>query len=739
MEEKVLKKIVSTCPFPLLIYKTNIKYNEVKKASGIAYILLDLFQKATNKDETIAETLLRFGIPTELHYIFGREIERLLSTDIVESPYRSEHFSTPKYFSEIRIADVKLTKKGQKLFREGAIPTGEEKVKTKDIYFSPVTRKFDVASSSSYTTIASSFLGESFMDTVEVDISNMGDYINSNVQKLGLKSEERVISYETEEPQVMITRQEDGMTIIIRPSGAEFYFETSDERAFFNKYFNVDLMKECMRLKVKYKFVGSDGKELSGIPTVNIEDIGADVQLHIPADYSKQAAHPCRIFVQRGRLSFDRKDNVIVLPENEAERFLNILDSNAECALFDASGIKYYLPVNMSMPCSNFAGRFEMQLLIEKAVDEGTFASACAELFDFYKAQPLQAESAKAIIYLADNNGENNYLSEYADYVLSRCDGVDEKITALIKLNTYFLQNAKWQNYIKTVGESLFNESVAEVKLDNMIYKNTILEPLKGILSIQDGDYIQRFAASVLGVEEDDLVFEALEAADFPMNLILGVVNVVPNYMQNILQNTEIVSDSDFSDPYKNIRINLWRMNEMLGIKSTTDYTLREDYNEDEFFNLYSTLMTTYKQIESYKHFAVEEYGELAHYLKLYEPIHELLSIERTSASHPDQITVKYIDGLLVRGKYKEAICDLLVKLQYDLRNILGTDRTAQANELIDLAKDDNIVTAQEASALHKLRICRNAFQHPDSRQAVYNAQMIEQWKNIVFSIGGDK
>ena len=46
MEEKIIKQFKTSVPFPLLIYKTNITYNEVRKASGIAYILLDLMQKS---------------------------------------------------------------------------------------------------------------------------------------------------------------------------------------------------------------------------------------------------------------------------------------------------------------------------------------------------------------------------------------------------------------------------------------------------------------------------------------------------------------------------------------------------------------------------------------------------------------------------------------------------------------------------------------------------------------------
>ena len=134
MEEKIMKQIKTSCPFPFLIYKTSVKYNEVRKASGIAYILLDLIQKSASSTERISDVLLKFGIPSDLHYIYGKEIAGLIDTEILQSAYQSTHFLNPRYFREIAIKDVWLTDKGKKMFLEGAIPTGAERTKVKDIY-----------------------------------------------------------------------------------------------------------------------------------------------------------------------------------------------------------------------------------------------------------------------------------------------------------------------------------------------------------------------------------------------------------------------------------------------------------------------------------------------------------------------------------------------------------------------------------------------------------------------------
>ena len=145
MEEKILKTIKTSCPSPLLIYKANIRYNEVRKASGIAYILLDLFQKMGDSQERISDILTRFGIPADLHPIFGEECARLIEMGIVESGYQPVHFRSIKYFKEIDVSSCWLTERGRVLFKDGSIPTGQEKVKLAQIFFSPVTRKFDIS------------------------------------------------------------------------------------------------------------------------------------------------------------------------------------------------------------------------------------------------------------------------------------------------------------------------------------------------------------------------------------------------------------------------------------------------------------------------------------------------------------------------------------------------------------------------------------------------------------------
>ena len=734
MEEKVIKQIKTSCPFPLLLYKTSVKYNEVRKASGIAYILLDLIQKTAASREKIGEVLLKFGIPKELHYIFGKEIANLIGTEILQSVYPATHFLNPNYFSEIMVKDISLTVKGRKMFTEGAIPTGAEKTKTKDIYFSPVTRKFDVESKVAYMPLAACYLGEEFLDKVDIDISGLEDYINANTTKIGLKAEERMVSYETEEPKKLHVRKEDGMTIVIRPSGVEFSFGTSDETAFFYKYYSSALMTEGLLMKNNYKFVNAL-KEIVSVPTVSITELDKAVNVHLPSDVQKQATRPCKVFLNKGRLGVERSDNVIKIDDKASGIFLDWIDENAEFALVDNSAIHYYNALNVSMPCAKFGDTFEMQLLVESVASAEQYSELVKAIFEVVKNRPFDSESGRTVLFVVDGLKDADLFGEYVKAKLSALKTADDKIELLMKMNAIFNKNAEWKAYFETFAKDLFEASVEEIRLDNMIYKTTVLSPIKEALGMTEIDYITNFTKHIAKDEDSDLVYQALETAGFETNVILGVANVIEKYMQSVVIGQNILSETSLASKFQNVKINLWKLNDMLGIESVSEYTLKDDYNVDEFFNAYSTLQTSYKAIEKYKQYAAKEYVQVKQFMDIYEPIHDILSIERAASSHPDRITKKYINDYLAHGKYKEAICDLVVKLQYDLRELLSMGDEASAHDLIEEARSQKMIDGKQASNLHKLRMCRNGFQHPERNQIPFDKATIESWCEDVFSL----
>ena len=728
MELKPIKKIKTSCPFPMLEYKVDVLYNEVRKASGIAYILLELIQKSKMESEKVATVLKKFGIPTELHIIFAQELATLTANGILEASIYAQYLSDQKYFEQAMIGDFKLTDKGKKMFAEGAIPTGQEKAKTTPVFYSPVTRKFELVCTQSYAPLKTSFLGEDFLYKVKYDVSGMEEYLKFVQTKVGLKAEEMIIKITYQEPKKLAAKAEENLTITIDADGMDFSFATSDEKAFFESYYSSALMSAGMLMKDKYKF------DIS-VPTVDFDSLKID-NLYIPSDAGKQAARPCKLFIDRGVHGYSRTDNV--LRYENGGTYLDILDEKAEFALLDNAGCKYYLPLNVRIPCKTFGDVFEIQLLVETVASEEQFRRVLQAIYLDCFDRGCSAESIQTLAYVATVLGDAELLNKYTLKKLSELGADEDRIDLLLCLNTTFSKCEGWNAYFAEIAKDIFNRYVQTVELESIIFKNTVLTPLKKAMDMPEAEYISALAEPLRAKESAELVYQALDSASFAESEILAVVNVIDIYATRVLERTPIDGATDLASKFALFSGNLWKLCDMLGVENPSDYTLKDDYNIDEFFNTFATYSKAQKEIEKYKAYAKASCEQLKRFDSIFNPVQEVLSIERTASEHPEKITRKFIDEQISRGRYSVAISNLLIKAQYDLRILLSADLTVGANELIDEAENQGIIKREEANRLHKLRMCRNGLQHPEKRQIPFDKATLEEWRDTVFSLKGE-
>ena len=728
MELKPIKKIKTSCPFPMLEYKVDMLYNEVRKASGIAYILLELIQKSAMGSEKIAEVLKRFGIPSDLHYIFAKELSSLVANGILNTKINSSYIDNIKYFEQMTLDLFELTAKGRKMFAEGAIPTGQEKAKTTPVFYSPVTRKFDLVCTQSYAPLETSFLGEDFLDKVKYDVSGMEEYLKSVQTKVGLKAEEMIVKITYQEPKKLAAKAEENLTITIDADGMDFSFATTDEKAFFERYYSSSLMSAGMLIKDKYKFDVS-------VPTVDWNSIKAD-NIYIPSDAGKQAARPCKLFIGRGVHGYTRTDNVL---KYENGGYLDILDEKAEFALLDNAGCKYYLPLNVKIPCKNFGDMFEIQLLVETVASDDQFRSVLQAIYlDCYE-RGCSAESSQTLAYIATVLQDAELLNKYTLKKLSELGADEDRIDLLLRLNNAFSKCEGWNAYFAEIAKEIFERYIQTVELENIIFKNTVLTPLKKAMDMPESDYISALAEPLKAKESAGLVYQALDSASFAESEILAVVNVIHIYATRVLERTPIDGATELASKFALFSGNLWKLCDMLGVENPSDYTLKDNYNIDEFFNIFATYSKAQKDVDKYKAYAKATFEQLKRFDAIFNPVQEVLSIERTASEHPEKITREFIDEQISRGRYSVAISNLLIKAQYDLRILLSADLTLGANELIDEAESQGIIKREEANRLHKLRMCRNGLQHPEKRQIPFDKATLEEWRDTVFSLKGEK
>ena len=399
--------------------------------------------------------------------MFAKELSSLVANGILDPRINSSYIDNIKYFEQMTLDLFELTAKGRKMFAEGAIPTGQEKAKTTPVFYSPVTRKFELVCTQSYAPLETSFLGEDFLDKVKYDVSGMEEYLKFVQTKVGLKAEEMIIKISYQEPKKLAAKAEENLTITIDSDGMDFSFATSDEKAFFESYYSSALMSSGMLMKDKYKF------DIS-VPTVDYGSLKVD-NLYIPSDAGKQAARPCKLFIGRGVHGYSRTDNVLQYENGSA--YLDILDDKAEFALLDNAGCKYYLPLNVRIPCKTFGDVFAMQLLVETVASEDQFKRVLQTVYlDCYE-RSYSSESGQTLAYIATVLQDAELLNKYTLQKLSEHDTDEDRIDLLLRLNTAFSKCEGWNTYFAEIAKDIFNRYVLTIELENIIFKSTVLTP----------------------------------------------------------------------------------------------------------------------------------------------------------------------------------------------------------------------------------------------------------------------
>lgn len=89
---------------------------------------------------------------------------------------------------------------------------------------------------------------------------------------------------------------------------------------------------------------------------------------------------------------------------------------------------------------------------------------------------------------------DSSYFDKTIKALFKNAKIVDDKIEIILKLNNAFSKNAEWQKYFVSAAKELFEESASEIKIDNAIYKSSVLNPLRKALGMNDFDYVSAFA-----------------------------------------------------------------------------------------------------------------------------------------------------------------------------------------------------------------------------------------------------
>jgi hypothetical protein len=475
------KSIITSCPFPLIKLTVNIKFAEIEKPSGIGYIILVLIKDTKNHEEMFNDVLFKqLGVPEDIQSIFSDEMELLLNREILRLKQGFEYKyeqrpegrifyrvgdPKPVFFEDAKLGYLEFTENGERMFREGFIPTGEEKSKQATLYFNPLTMNFSFNVPKNDPMNKSACYTPDFMEQVRVDLSGIKDYLIENVKQAGLLKEERLLDCSIVDQEYLITAEDKNLDMLIDEYGMELNFKTAGARAFFNKYFTREMFEHELDTKSMFKFK---------VP-MNLADGFSEFKnlsaIYAPEEYTKQIARPARLLITDvgGRISVKRGNVISYFNRDEfIGSAVNAVFPRWSFITVDAKEMRFYTAAKVNITERVIGKPVNINLLIEQIYGTEQKQPVIKALFDECKAVELTPEFGGLIKVISELDESTDYMRLYIKSRIAEKSLADQS-EILLDADKIFL-GVKWAQIARDCANKIYDAMISELTKENAGY-----------------------------------------------------------------------------------------------------------------------------------------------------------------------------------------------------------------------------------------------------------------------------
>lgn len=728
-ENKALFEMETAWPFPIIQYTVSTSYVEVRKASGIAFIILQLISAAENRSEKLVATLRSLGVPGDIHYIFAEESANMINYGIVQMKSGREYGS--ELVDMYDISDFEITELGRKLFAEGTIPTGNTQIKRISVYYDVSRKDTQIKYDDKLFRFENSTLDESDIGTVILNNSDVELFISENMPKFGFRKGERISGFGHDEPELFVSKIDDAVKLIINEDKLCIKAKDKDRDGFIHANYSIDTI--CKIIDAKRKFHFPESLE-SALVEKNLNELGKVVRIGLPSQLEA-------ITNVKTPLSLNGlckvKEAECSINDDEASVIMNKCDINGVACYFEGGELFSIIPGRFLTVVDGISGKLPLNLVVVKQFDYETSQHVLREIFLRCIDGSDPISNSEIIKRLTHISGQKDYIEQYALSLLKREDSNADKIDVLLNINSAFKREKDWDDFAKLRAAELFDELCSETNVTNFSMQNSLGRKLNTIMELHDIDYLSKLSTNILEKTDEVVSFDTIVGAGYDTDVALSIVNVFKLYCAQILSQTSVSGNSKLSNECVLLGQSLHELSEVTGISDPYLDSAYIDIDDDRFVKVMATFTSSYKKLEKYKAYAMDEYKTIASFYDRFVEIKEVISIEKDAQKNPKNINKKYIDQKLKKSKYKDSICDLHVRLQYELNRLFMKEHVSTYELLSDPGMTEYL-TEDEISSMHSLRMCRNGFQHPKKkRDTQYSEKMIRDWCQIVEKLGG--
>lgn len=729
MENKALLEVETAWPFPILQYTTNTSYVEVRKASGIAYILLQLISSSENNSEKLVATLKSLGVPNDIHYIFAGELAYMINFGIIQMKSGRE-FGT-ELMDMYQVSDFEITELGKKLFKEGTIPTGNDKVKKLYTYYDVSRKDTQVKFDWKLFRLDNSTLNKECVGDVTLNDYDIEMFINDNMNKYAFRKGEHISGFEHESPEILVYKMDDAVVLRILKDGIYIQAKDKDRDAFIHKFYTTETITRIIDAKKKYHFPEFIEPEVKEYDYNSLADV---TKICMPSQIASVTS-------VKSSLSIGKKCKIrgseYAIEGDYASELMQKCDINGAACYFEKGILYSIIPGRYLIDANGYSGKCTINLVVVQKVAEEVKKQLMRELFLGCIDSTAPFEKCIIIKKLTQISKCKDYLEQFAGALMRKTESNNEKINLFLQLDEEFNKESEWKDYSKDCSEQLFEVLCNQITVDGFAAQNILGKKLNRIIGLNDIDYISRISKKLVDEEDEVIAFEALEGADYSVDVILSVINVFEIYCKQIIDGVHISGNSKLSGQCTLLRQALSELRDLTGIDNPYEDSAELDFDQDRFSQVMATFTDSMKKIEKYKAFAMEQYRILSFFQERFVEIKEVVTIEKEATQNPKNINKNYIEQRLKKSRYKDAICDLHVRLQYELNRLFNTENMPTYDLLLE-TDISNYLDEQEIDQMHALRKCRNDFQHPkDKREVQYSEKTIREWCSVVEKLGG--
>ncbi len=721
-------KLETSIQFPFFKINELVSYTEVKKPSGIAYMLLVLLSESQDRALKITALLENFGIPKSLHHLFSEVINNLLQDDFLQMApgltFRKEDFN------DYGLKDIEFTSKGKKIFAEKSIPTGVTKEAKIPVFFNVALNKLSLSMDSSQEPrpLMDSPITPEFMSKFrcEKDVEgflnlNKGTripiYENGKVAKTELiKKEEIITGIEPIVQENWVGKYD--CTITLDGDNCSFDF---GNRALFDfvteNYTNV-MVSQMISIKSKFKFSSafSEGLKTSSFQDKNI------VGVSIPKDLESLQRQKWALFLTKGNYLPSNCSGVI-----SSADCLNEFDESCEFIAVDQSGNKFgYVPGVFDF-ASEKLNVISIPLVLKIKLSDDEFKSSLApyilSLGEYSEENFRKLVSITSISKDFENAFKmmEGYLSQTAEKNIIRLN--EMKATALLNqsvLTKYkeLLAKAFWQ-YLSSIREENM-ETV--MKLTNSIPR---------FLGLNENEVLAKAFDSIGEIKDKVRAYEIFAKKGYDRKLILLYVNPIEDVLNGIEPHDDFLLD------FLNFTKKIDYLKKMSGIDRLVGYSIdMEGIDKSEFQKAYRTAVSLREKSNLFRGQNESMFKEYDSFMRLFRDINDEFNMLDSALSNPMAIKKDTILKKIECGEYQFVLVNLSAKLETILKDKYSL--TGKLSEMLSLARTKGLISKDVINDLHDFRETRNSYVHVDGEVKKFKPDDIRRWCEEIFKLGGE-